>query len=528
LLEIEANGLVSFSVTTSNGTFKVSQPFVPGEWHIVQGTFNNNTVTISVDGGINQVASSGQIVLTSNSLTIGENFTGNINDVIFDRLFLVQIGGVDSNNQVNLGSSGQATITLTPQTDIPDYAKADFNVVAQSSNSGLFATVKMSAPGAQLAQKVDDAASNYSDKVMYVLGFLLPVDQVKDIVWQLGTLSGGGKANWRSVTKDSLLIILNFAGGEIVKGIGAGAKVLAGAWGKLFAASADSSLTLITENLLRKGCRAGDVDGAVGPFKDTLAYIKGLSVSEATDLAKIDFSELGFTELSRIHKAMGPLFIDTLIDIERTISAAAGKKLINVLGDLDEVILKDITDAEALKGLAKVLDKGVDCTTMSRVLKNTDLFNTTLPIIGKYSRNQLGKDFAAVAHVESGLVSLAKQLKAGGPGIKGYAYELRRGATLGSDLKAFDLQFAWKDGETIARSDLDLITYSGKNLQLKSGLIRDSKRTESYIKVCLEDKGIGNIHYEVPDLSTVPDFLTNLIEKYNALYPGKISISQWP
>ena len=525
LLKIEANGLVSFSITTPNGTFKASHAFGPGNWHVVQGTFNDNKVIVTVDGESSQVTSSGQISLTSNALEIGKNFTGNINDFVFRRKFLVAIGGVDSNNQVDLGDSGQATITLTPQTDIPDFSKADFDVVAQSSNQGLIATVKMSAPGDQLAQRVDDAASNFHDKVMYVLGFLLPTEEVKSIAWEMGTLSGGGEANWRSVTKNSLLIIFNFAGGKIIKGIGGGAKVLAGAWSKLFSVNANSSLTLISENLLRDGCRAGNVDNVVGPFKGMLTYITGKSATEVADLTAMEISKRGFANLNKLHRTMGPLFIDTLIDINRTIRPAAGKKLISTLATLDKAILKNITDAEALKGLAKVLDKGIDGATIARVLKNDRLFDTTLPIIGKYSRNQLGKDLASVAHAD-GLIQMVKALKNSGTGVGGVAYEIRRGAALGADLKAFRKQIPWKslEGKPLKDTDVDLITNSGifNNLQLKSGKFGGSKKEEAYIQACI--KKVGNIVYEVPDLSKVPQYMFDLKDKY----PGLVDIVRWP
>ena len=276
---------------------------------------------------------------------------------------------------------------------------------------------------------------------------------------------------------------------------------------------------MITENLLRDGCRAGNVDNVVGPFKGMLTYITGKSATEVADLTAMEISKRGFANLNKLHRTMGPLFIDTLIDINRTIRPAAGKKLIRTLATLDKAILKDITNAEALKGLAKVLDKGVDSATIARVLKNDKLFDTTLPIIGKYSRNQLGKDFADVAHAD-GLVQMIKALKNSGTGVGGVAYEIRRGAALGNDLSAFRKPLQWKNlvtGLSKKDTDVDLITTAGENLQLKVGrfgtTLKDLQKEEEYIVACLKQNN-GNITYVVPDVSNVPTKIRKLFHRH--------------
>jgi hypothetical protein len=121
---------------------------------------------------------------------------------------------------------------------------------------------------------------------------------------------------------------------------------------------------------------------------------------------------------------------------------------------------------------------------------------------------------------------MVKALKNSGTGVGGVAYEIRRGAALGNDLKAFRKQIQWKSlaGKQLKDTDVDLIRNSGTftNLQLKSGAFGGAKKEEAYILACI--KSVGNIVYEVPDLSNVPQYMRALKKKY----PGLVDIVKWP
>jgi hypothetical protein len=160
--------------------------------------------------------------------------------------------------------------------------------------------------------------------------------------------------------------------------------------------------------------------------------------------------------------------------------------------------------AEALDGLAKVMNAGLSPELARVILDNSHIYGTV------YKRADLLKDMGKLANIE-GFESLAKALKSASPQVKGIRFELEGAAQLidnGAAIVQITKKVTANAAEQLAGTDIDVIVREGGSLiyyQFKrsAGALSSLPAVKLWVKKALLDLGpdanYSQIRYALPD-----------------------------
>jgi Concanavalin A-like lectin/glucanases superfamily len=117
-LSVNESGIVSFSVSTDQGTFVVESEdsLQVNQWSQIEGGFLNGVATVSIGRKISSTPAFGVPFNGSADLVIGSEFVGNLDHVLIKEKVegssLVTIDGLDINGMVTMDELGEGAVTI--------------------------------------------------------------------------------------------------------------------------------------------------------------------------------------------------------------------------------------------------------------------------------------------------------------------------------------------------------------------------------------------------------------------------------
>ena len=548
-----ADGRVQANITTESGNYSSTtvDPVALNRWTALEVDFRFNRIQILLDNLIQSVtATTGTIVVTTAPVDVGNGFIGNLDGLTIrgagNSGTYVSVTGLDTDSTLRLDSNGEGHFTVTST-----------GLAAGGTAIRIFSKVNPEAETKVVLTDPDwwdytcdtvasffggDPATNVGTASSIAGGFLV-VGDIGSCTKNLWRMAGWSdkKPNYVELSLGGIGILTTFA--ELT---GVGAPVDAGfaalkTLAMRFGTNADGIkfLTVFIEQIKNAIRGVGNFGWAEANFLGKM--VSDIPVADAFRLFLHDDS-LAKAAVRAFEKlgANAESFYQGVRRAVATHGAEAAKKFVSAFDGLGDEALDSLKNApagqldEALDGLAKVVNKGIDPVTIKIALDNTHLFGT------QYKRVNLLKDLGELANVK-GLDEAAAMLKAVNAQAKGFRYEIEGAAWLarnGKEVVELTKRVAvvLEEGADVVRTDIDIVILeAGKRIyyQLKrsrSAFVGGTRnidealgKTQAWVAKAFKDLGDGATHeqirYATDAAVTVPQ---KILDWFGSLNPNII------
>jgi hypothetical protein len=554
------DGRIQASVTTETGTHSATTTTaVPLEkWTRLMVDFRFNRLQIKLDDCVSaQTATTGILVVTTNSIEVGSGFHGHLDDLAFrvegSTGSLINVTGLGSGDTLQLDANGENffTVTSTGNADGGDSIHISFSM----SSWNPLDNVAVAEAIVNFAEAVD-----YDAKYDVVMSFVGGDPQTTQgtVSGIVGGLCGVGDAGscvkniWRRLgfsDKKPNYVELSLGGLGLlttaVEWTGVGTAVDGGLSSirQLAIRFGDNPKALKFLNVFIEQGKHALVGGGRFGAAEVNFLKKMVTDAPVSDAFKL-FMHDEWLAKTAIHatEKLGDNAESFYQGVRRAVAAhgeEAGKKFVQSfegLGDEAFNAFKNVPAGElddALDGLAKVANKGIAPILLKTGLDNTYLYGS------QYKRTNLLKDLGDLVDTPNlkGLEDAITMLKTNNAQAKGFRYEIEGAAWLarnGKEVVEFTkrVSVVMEAGADAVKTDIDVVVKEGGKLvyyQFKRstkalGYGEDGlKATKAWIRKAMKDletEDFSRIKYALPAGVTLPpqiasffsDVLENAVE----------------
>jgi hypothetical protein len=482
------DGRIQASVTTQTGTYTVITPSaLPlDQWTGVTADLRFNRLQIKLNNQVvTQVATTGNIIVTTSPIIVGNGFRGYLDNLAFRKGesagLHVNIIGLDANDSLLLDANGNGVFTVNSTgnssggTSIRIFTKV--NPEAETEIALVDPDVWDYTCDTIMSFIGGDPATN-AGTVSSIAGGFLVVGDVGSCTKNLWRMAGWSDKdpNYVELSLGGLGILTTFAeitvvGAPVDAGV-ASVKTLSIRFGSN--PKAIRFLTVFVEQIKNAIVGGGKFGWAEANFLKKM--VLDIPVSDAFKVFMHD-ADLAKAAVNATEKlgTNAESFYQATRRAVTTHGEESAKGFVQVFEGLGNEAFEALKNAPAgeldnsFDGLAKVVNKGISPFNLKRVLDNPHLYGAT------YKRTNILKDLGHLANVE-GIELASKMLQATHPNAKGFRYEIEGAASLGRDgeiIKSITEQVSvvWDDIEEIGfgalhgfKTDIDVITGTPGNL----------------------------------------------------------------